>query len=267
MAKTAVRQFAGDIRIWEIADNGDRIPVIAEASDPDGNQPIETNALTFGYEAGDKIEVVSKRRGTRYNQPSFSDQLPGTTNVTLTFLELPPLILARMLFGENTTATVAAGSVEEDDESITVSSAGVPQQLAYRHVSNLVLKKGATVLVAGTDYKADAASLRRGQFTPLPGGAIADGDVIKPAYDYAAQVSNKIVGGATPTKKFYITGDMEDRINSEDGDLRVPEVSLSVDGDVDWLSSEPIQVVMTGTAVVADGEEAPYTFVTYKQTT
>lgn len=264
MAKPAVRQFAGDIRFWEIADNGDRIPVIAEANDPDGNQPVETNALTFGYEAGDEISVVSKRRDARYNQPVYSDQLPGTTNVSATLLELPPLILARILFGTGTGATIAAGSVGEGVESITVARAGVPQQLAYRLVSNLVVKKGVTTLVLGTDYKADAASLRRGQFVPIAGGAIADDDVLTVEYDYAAQVNMKIVGGATPTKKFYITGDMQDRVSQENGELRVPEVSLSVDGDVDWLSAEPIQATMTGTAVVADGEGAPYTFTTYK---
>ena len=57
MAKPKVRQYAGDIRMWRIASNGDRIPVIPEPSDPQGNQPIEVNAKTFSYEAGDEIKV------------------------------------------------------------------------------------------------------------------------------------------------------------------------------------------------------------------
>ena len=266
MAKPAIRQLAGDIRFWEVQTNGSRLPVIPEANDPDGNQPVETNALSFSYEAGDEISVVSKRRDARYNQPIHSDQLPGTTNVSATLLELPPLILARILFGSGTGATVAAGSVTEGTETITVARLGVPLQLAYRLASSLVVKKGATTLVEGTDYTVSAAGLRRGQFMPVAGGAIEADDELDVAYSYAAQVSVKILGGATPTKKFYITGDMQDRITGENGELRIPEVSLSVDGDVDWLSSEPIQAVMTGTAVVADGEEAPYTFTTYKAT-
>lgn len=264
MAKPAIRQFAGDIRFWELDDDGTPIPVIPEAADAEGNQPVETNALTFGYEAGDEINVVSKRRDARFNQPVHSEQLPGTTTVTVTLLELPPLILARMLYGEGTTATVSAGA--EPGEDVTVGELSVPIQLAKRHVSSVVVKKGEVTLVLNTDYTTSAAGLRRGQIMPKAGGAIAKGDELEIAYSYAAQVSTTIVGGATPTKSFYITGDMEDRINEDDGELRIPQANLTVDGDVDWLSSEPIQVTLTGNVIVADGESAPYTFTAYKAT-
>jgi hypothetical protein len=267
MAKPAVRQFAGDIRFWEKASNGALTPVIPEPTDPSGNQPVETNALTFGYEAGDEINVVSKRRDARFNQPLHSENLPGTTTVTVTLLEIPPLILARMLYGEGSTATVAAGAVAEGTpEVVTIGSMAVPVQLAHRFVSALVVKKGETTLELGTDYKADASSLRRGQFLPIVGGDIEEDDELDISYSYAAQVSTSIVGGATPTKSFYIDGDMEDRINEEDGELRIPQANLTVDGDVDWLSSEPLQVTMTGNVIVAAGESAPYTFKTYKAT-
>ena len=265
MAKPAIRQFAGDIRFWEKDDEGALIPVIPDEDDPDGNQPVETNSLVCGYEAGDEQKIVSKRRGARYNQPVHSDQLPGTTNVTVQLLELPPLILARIMFGEGTGATVAAGTVSTGSpESVTVKSTAAPVQLAHRLISALVVKKGVDTLVLGTDYKADASSLRRGQFVPIEGGEIEKDDELLVSYSYAAQVNLKIVGGATPSKKFLITGDMEDRITNDNGELRIPEVSLTVDGDVDWLSAEPIQATMTGDAVVADGEEAPYTFEIYK---
>lgn len=258
-----VRQFAGDIRFWE--KNGTAfVPVIPEAADPQGNQPIECNALSFSYEAGDEVRVVSKRRDARYNQPIHSDTQPGTTSVSATLLELPPLILARILFGEGSTATITAGSVT--DAPLAVPTKDVPLQLPHRMLLATpapVVKNGATTLVAGTDYTID---LRRGQVRILAAAVtVADPDVTI-SYSYAAQVSTHIVGGATPTKKFYITGDMQDRISGENGELRVPEVSLSVDGDVDWLSAEPIQAVMTGAAIVASGELAPYTFTAYKAT-
>lgn len=264
MAKTAVRQFAGDIRFWEKAGNGDLIPVIPEPTDPNLNQPVETNSLVFGYEAGDEQKIVSKRRDARYNQPIHSENLPGTTSVTATLLEVPPLILARMLFGEGSTATLTAGSVT--DEAVTVGAINAPIQLAHRHVSSVVVKEGATTLVEGTDYTLSVSDARRGQIMPKAGGALIKGDALTVSYSYAAQVSTSIVGGATPTKKFMITGDMEDRINGDSGELRIPEASLTVDGDVDWLSDEPIQVTLTGDVIVADGESAPYTFVAYKAT-
>lgn len=261
MATPAIRQFAGDIRFWEVQTDGSRLPVIAESSDPDGNQPIETNALSFSYQAGDEQKIVSKRRDARYNQPVHSDQLPGTTSVSVTLLELPPLILARILYGTGSGATVTAGSVT--DAALAVPAVDVPIQLPHRLIKSTpaaVVKAGATTLVAGTDYKLD---LRRGQIRFL-GSAVEAGDTdVTVSYSYDAHVTLAIVGGATPTKKFYITGDMEDRITHENGELRIPEVALTVDGDVDWLSAEPIQATLKGSVLVADGESAPYTFTTY----
>ena len=261
MPAPAIRQFAGDIRFWEKADNGSLIPVIPDPTDSTGNQPIETNALSFGYEPGDEQKIVSKRRDARYNQPVHSEQLPGTTQVNVTLLEVPPLILARMLFGEGTTSTIVAG--EAEDAALAITSKDVPLQLPHRMLKASpapVIMQGVTTLVAGTDYKID---LRRGQVRILAAGVdVGDADVTV-SYEYDAHVATHIIGGATPTKKFYVTGDMEDRISEDNGELRVPLASLSVTSEVDWLSAEPIQVEMSGDALVAPGESAPYTFTLY----
>lgn len=263
MPAPAVRQFAGDIRLWEKNSlTGALVAVIASAADASGNQPIETNALSFAYEAGDEIKVVSKRRDSRYNQPIHSETQPGTTSISATLLELPPLILARILYGEGSTATLVAGTVT--DQLLAVPTKDVPLQLVHRLIKTTpapVIKNGAITLVSGTDYTID---YRRGQIVIKAAAVtVLDPDVTV-SYSYDAQVSTSIIGGATPTKQFYITGDMEDRISGENGELRIPQANLSVDGDVDWLSAEPIQAVLTGDAIVASGETAPYTFVTYK---
>jgi hypothetical protein len=138
-------------------------------------------------------------------------------------------------------------------------------QLAHRYIAASpapVVKKGVTTLVAGTDYVIDRI---RGKLMPKAGGAIAAADVLLVSYNYAAVTSTEFLGGATPTESFYITGDMEDRINGELGDLVVYEVKLSVDGDVDWLSAEPISPVMTGELIVPDGAPAPYKFTSYAE--
>lgn len=265
MPAPAVRQFAGDIRFWEHGADGARVPVIPEPADAFGNQPIETNSLVFGYEAGDEISVVSKRRDARYNQPIHAETQPGTTNVTVTLLEVPPLILARMLFGEGTSAIVSSGAVSDAEH--TIANADLPYQLPHRLLASSpapVVKKGAETLVAGTDYTID---LRRGLLMPIAGGGIEDEDELLVSYSYGAHVSTKIQGGAVPTKSFYIDGDMQDRISGENGELRIPQANLSVDGDVDWLSAEPIQVTLTGPVIVAAGESAPYTFESYKAST
>ncbi len=261
MPAPAVRQFAGDIRLWK-KDGTTFIPVIPNAADPDGNQPIETNAMTFAYEAGDEINVVSKRRGARYNQPIHSETQPGTTSVSVTLLEIPPLILARMLYGEGSSATIIAGAVTDDE--LPVPALGVPLQLPHRLLKSTpapVVKNGASPLVAGTDYTID---YRRGQIVIKAAAVTIDDPDVTISYSYDAQVSTSIKGGAVPTEAYYLTGDMEDRISGENGELRVPQVNLTTDGDVDWFSAEPIQVTLTGNALVAAGEEAPYTFDSYR---
>ncbi len=262
MAQVAVRQFAGDIRFWEFGTGAVRVPVILEPADPQRNQPVECNALTFGYEAGDDISVVSKRRDARYNQPIHTETLPGTTSVSATLLEIPPIILARILYGSASSATVSSGTVTEAVHEVT--TVATPFQLPHRLLTGTpVLEKvgtpSNTALVAGTDYKID---LRRGQITWVS-SVVAAGDDIEITYTYDAHVATTILGGAVPTKSFYITGDMQDRISGKNGELRIPEARLTVDGEVDWLSSEPIQAVLTGACVVADGEAAAYTFVEY----
>lgn len=265
MASPAVRQFAGDIRFWEIASNGDLIPVIPEAADPSGNQPIECNALTFSYEAGEEVNVVSKRRDARYNQPIHNATQPGTTGVSATLLEVPPLILARMLYGEGATVTVTGGTATAASFTLP-ANLDAPVQLPHRLLTDAaitVTNNAADVTyVSGDDYVIDR---RRGQIIiPATGSDIVAGQVIKLTYTYASHVKTTIQGGATPTKSFYITGDMQDRISLANGELRIPQANLTTDGEVDWLSAEPIQVVLTGPVVVADGEDAPYTFVEYK---
>ena len=266
MAQPAVRQFAGDIRFWEKQSNGSLIPVIPEPTDPAGNQPLELDTLTFGYEAGEEQNVVSKRRDARYLQPIHAATLPGSTSVSVTALEIPPIILARMLFGEASGATVSAGSVTSVEHAIT--RIDVPFQLPHRMLTNSpapafekVGTPSNTPLVAGTDYVID---LRRGQVRFLAGGAVSPGDDVEATYSYAAHVKTTITGGSMPTREFYVTGDMQDRISGENGELRIPQVNLTTDGEIDWLSSEPIQVAMTGVCVVASGEVAAYTFETYK---
>lgn len=260
MASPKVRQYAGDFRLWRIDADGNKIPVIPEPADPFGNQPIETEAFTFGYEAGDEISVKSKRRDNSYNQPIYADQQPGVTSLSIQLLEIPAAILARILRGEAANAAITAGTVT--DEAYTVASLVVPIRLAHNYVSMVVVEKAGSPLVAGTDYTVDA---RRGQIMPLAGGSIAVSDALTISYSYDAVDGTKIEGGAVPQESFYITGDMQDRISKEDGELEVFEARLGVEDDIDWLSAEPLSPTLTGQLIVPNGAPAPYVFKTYKK--
>ncbi|MGN6518765.1 MAG: hypothetical protein ACTHK2_04990 [Dokdonella sp.] len=271
MATPKARQFAGDFRLWEGEFAGTKTPVIPEPTDAFGNQPIETDSLSFSYTAGDETTILSKRRGGRYNQPFVKDQLPGTTEVSVKLLETPTPILARMLFGEAANADIVTGSVS--DASFTITALDVPIPLPHRFLKaspapSFTTSGGSPVdLVAGTDYKLD---LRTGTIMILSAGTVGAtidvGDAILNSYSYEAVKTTTILGGATPTKPYIIVGDMEDRKSGEQGLLEVFQVNLGVDGDIDWMSTEPLQPTLKGTALVPDGAPAPYRFTVYSET-
>lgn len=263
MAQPKVRKFAGDLRFWEFGAGTERHAVIPEPADKFGNQPLEQNSLTFSYEAGESTSVTSKRRDDRYGQVIHNDTNPGTTSASITSLEMPPRILARLMYGQAVSGAVVAGTVT--DEPHAVASADVPVMLAHRFCMASpapVVKKGAATLVAGTDYTIDN---RQGLLIPKEGGDIAAGDELLVSYSYDDYVRTAVNGGATPSKSFMVLGDMQDRISGEHGLLRIPQIDLTVDGDVDWFSSEPIQVTLTGPVVFRAEETALYTFEVYEQ--
>lgn len=263
MAAPKVRKFAGDLRFWQFGSGSERVPVIPEPLDPFGNQPIEQGACTFSYEAGESTQVTSKRRDDRYGQIIHEDVNPGTTGISIALKEVPPLILARMLYGSGTSGTVAAGSVTEVE--YTAHSATLPIKLAHRYLLASpapVVEKGGTPLVAGTDYTIDN---RQGLLIPKAGGGIAANDVLEVSYSYDGYINTAINGGAEPNKSFHILGDVQDRISGENGLLRIPEVSMTVDGEIDWFSDEPIEITLTGNVVFRAEETALYTFDLYEQ--
>lgn len=258
-----VRKFAGDLRLYEHGAGSDRIAVIPDSDDKFGNKPLEQSSLTFSYEAGDTTEIKSKRRDDRYGQIIHTDANPGATSIGITALEVPPAILARVLYGSAVTALVAAGEVV--DQVVTAHSKDAPIKLPHRFVMAVpapVVKRGQEALEAGIDYVIDN---RQGMLIPKVGGDIEHGDVLAVSYTYDGYLHTAINGGAVPNKPFTILGDVQDRISGENGLLRIPQVNLTVDGDVDWFSDEPLQVTLTGPVIFRSEEDALYTFEVYEQ--
>ena len=266
-----VRQYSGTIRMWRRGADGQLVPVIPASDDPQGNQPIEANATAFTYEEGDSVQIVSKQNGARYNQPIYDEQLPGTNGLNLQLLEMPGAILARVLRAEMAESSITSGSVT--DAAHVISDAVKPFQLPHRYILASpapVFEVGGTPLVDGTDYLLDR---RTGKLTPVAGGAIAtaladpeDTVSVTATYSYPALKSTEFLGGAKPREKFYITGDMQDRISGEYGDLEIFEANLGPDGEVDWLATEPLQPTLTGPLLAPAGAPAPFRFTTYEQT-
>lgn len=262
MAKVTTRKFAGDIRMWRITPEG-KVPVIPEPNDPFGNQPIEANALIFGYEQPDPENILSKRTGARYNQIISSIQDPGQASIQLTLLEVPSALVPRLVHGIGAGEEEAGGTVT-DDELELPEDLSVPFQLPHKKLKATpapVVKDadGVKTYVEGDDYRIDLVNGL--MFIPEDSDIIADEESkLLISYEHEACLVIKVQGGASPSEDFYITGDMEDRESGDRGLLVIPQCRLAVSNDVDWLSDSIIQPELNGPIMVADGHDAPYSF-------
>lgn len=263
MPAPAVTKFGGDVRLWRKNANGSLTPVIPEATDPTGNQPVEANAMVFGREEGETVEVKSKRRGLRYGQLVYSEQEPGTANMSLTLLEVPPMIMSRVMSGLITVdVDVEAGSVTDAAVTGVVKDRAI--QLPHRLLAESpapAFEDGGVAMVEGTDYELD---LRRGQLFIKKAGVNAGDTDITASYSYGAYSKKVIKGGGSATESFYVTGDMENRVTGDQGELTIWEFKAAVDGEVDLFGDEPISPTLAGSLVVPADKDAPYEFEIYK---
>lgn len=258
MAQNRVLKFEGDLRLWSIPPGGGaNVPILDDPLDIFGNIPIEASASIFGYEAGEEISVVSKRRD-RYNQTIYSEQEPGQSNLSLTLVAVPPAILARVFYGEAAEVTVTGAAVE--DEEITFTADELSQPLAHDRLASSPAPTVTTVdelttYVAGVDYAID---LRLGRVRRLAGGSIPADGTVRVNYTYTSYTLTRIRGGVQPQENFYLLGDMKNRPDGKDMRLEVYQANLSTDGEVDLFASEPITVTLTGPLITPEDKTEPY---------
>ena len=258
MAQNKVLQFEGDLRLWDINTSTSALtPVLADTSDIYGNIPIEASGTVFGYEAGDLVEVKSKRRD-RYNQTIHSEQQPGTPSISLTLVAVPAALMARVFYGEAAEVNVTGSTVT--DESVTFSASALTQQLDHTYLASspapvVTNSAGSTTYVAGTDYVIDT---RLGRIRRIASGAIGATDTVLVDYTYQTFSLLRIRGGVAPQQSFYIEGDLKNRPDASDLKLTIYQANLATDGDVDLFSSEPLTVTLTGNLITPEDKTEPY---------
>lgn len=258
MAKNQVLKFEGDIRAFLIDPaTGAHTPVIPDGNDIFGNIPLEASAQVFAYEAGDEVKVVSKRRD-RYNQTIYSETEPGTTSMTLTLVAVPPALLARVFYGTSAEVSITGAAVV--DEAVTFSADAPAQALAQRYLAEtpapvVTDDTNVTTYVENVDYAID---LRHGRIRRLPTGSIGADDTVHVSYTYASITLTEFRGGVQPQQPLYITGDYKNRPDGADMYLEVFRWNATTDGEVDFFSSEPITVTLTGDLITPENRTEPY---------
>lgn len=240
-------KLEGDVYLGRIAANGDFLGY---------EGPFECDAFVPSREGGETTEIKSKRRAM-YGQVIHSETEGSTPGLSMTFLDLSPLIL-ELLFGANLVdATVAAGTAT--DEPITAGDLGKMIKLPHSTVSSVIVKDAATGLVtyvANTDY---TVNLVLGSITPLDGGAITAGEDLEVSYSYAGFDADAYNGETVTSSKVRVYFDGLNRISQKAVRMEYYELNVPAPDDmIDLLSSEVINVTLAGTAITPVGYTQPY---------
>lgn len=242
-------RYEGDVYFAPLDSNG-----VAQGFLP----AVECDQLTPGREEGDEFTITSKRRGT-YGQTIHSETEAGKATLEIVLREQPRWVLAAAFAANDTDVSVSGSSVV--NENLTVKKLDRIYRLAQRNIkaspAMVVTDVGAvTTYVLDTDY--EIVDLRLGIIKILSTGAISEDEVLEIDYDYDAFTGFEILGETVTEKRFQVLFDGKNRISGKDLEAVWYDVTLKAPDVFDLLSSDIIDITLSGTAVTPTGKTSPY---------
>lgn len=226
-----------------------------------GNTP--EFALTIEAE---NLEHYSSDRGIREKDDSVV--LETTRSGSLTTDNIAPDNVALFFFGQKLNIAIAATTVTNEaladvEPGLTYQlGAGPAHPAGHRGLvvhttgtpdKKVIVMKGVTELVEGTDYTID---MTLGRLTFLTGGAIVDGDDLTVSYKVGAQTRERIISGSSA-----IEGAMRFIARNPKGklvDYFLPWVKITPNGDYALKGDEWQQIPFNIEALRKSGFEAIY---------
>lgn len=210
------------------------------------------------------LDHFSSDEGIREKDDSVP--LEVTRSGSLTTDNIDPENVALFFFGSASTVTQTL--VAPAPEMLTDVKAGHSYKLGVTaltpagvfgiNATGLVVEKGATALVATTDYLID---LDAGIITFVEGGAVVDGDDIEVTYGLRASTRSRVISGSEPVEGAMIYRTFNPK--GEDVVFYLPYVKVTPNGDYalkgdEWqtipMSLEVLKPSVAGTeAIYRDG--------------
>lgn len=204
------------------------------------------------------IEQISKDKG-QYGQITGSAAINKPAEFSLTITNLTGSALAMALQGTEAAYSQAGGSVTDE---VVVAKLDKFVDLSKKNITGssvVVTNSGATVTyVEGTDYTVNYAM---GWLQPLSSGSIAANESLKVDFAYGAISGTKVKGGTLASVKGMLEFDGNNLFDGTPLSVTVWEVTLTADGEVDFMSDKPIELSMRGKMVTPVGKDAPYEVV------
>lgn len=197
-----------------------------------GNVPTFTLAVS-----SDKYEHFRSTRGVK--EKDLTVILQTNRSATIECEDINTDNLQFFFLGSTATVTQAtASSLTETFADIVPGrryfvgvTGGNPT--GYRGLTSPVLKKGVTVLTAGTDYVIDPV---RGYFDILIGGTLVSGDDVTLEFGVASRTRQRTISGSDSVEgamKFLSYNAVGDNI-----DYSMPYVKISPNGDFSLIGDE-----------------------------
>src|SRR5574343_981499 len=236
-------------------------PFVAGTQTPKGERYFG-NSPELGFTAEqENLDLYSSDRGVRIKDESVLLQLDYSGSFTTD--NISPETLAIFFLGESMTTTVTSTPVV--GEAVADVEKGLTYQLGtsatypagVRKISAVIVKKGATTLVAGTDYTVDLTLARLTILTTSV--TLTNGDDLTVDYTIDASTRDRVI-----SKSKTIEGSLRFVASNPSGKLQdyfMPWVKVTPNGDFpligeEWLKmSLNVEVLKKGTleALYIDG--------------
>ena len=167
------------------------------------------------------------------------------TGFTLSLRRIDAINLARAVHG---TVGATAGASVTAEPLVAYNNASVP--LAYPGVSSVVVNKGGTPLVLGTDYTVDAVS---GMLTFLPGSTqVPAGAGVNVTVNYTYAANGGVVQALTAgTQEFTLRYDGFSQTDGSAIIVTMHRITLDVAASIALLGSDVAALELTGAMLPA----------------
>lgn len=210
--------------------------IFFDRSDVDKGLVHLGNCTAFQISFEDETrEVTNKMTASQGTYRKVTSKRTGKLQIT--GQEFNPDNAALVTMGSKSALAQSSSSVTAEVLATAAQAVeGAYYQTAFRGISSLVLKQGATTLVAGDDYEIIDATV--GLIHILEGGALwADGTQVDADYTYAADTSTTIRGGDTGNiyGKVLFIGDPA---AGPAMDVHVWNVSIAPSGGLDLIGDD-----------------------------
>ena len=224
-----------------------------------------TPAFYLGNPVSAKIaqssDVKTRKSRRKHDAGAILDSIttPKAPDVTIQTDTFQPLTWAMAMMGKAVDVTTTVQTVADEPAKARLSGY---HKLAHGDIDPAtveVKKGGSTIAAAKYTLNTEVVLL---QITD--GTAAAEGDDITVSYKTLALSKVTVDGARVSSFKGALIIDGQNEVTKKRAKLTLPNVSLAVDGELDWFSDDFNSVTMKGTAAVGKNGEAPFTIELYE---